>query len=183
MTMLPETNEARAASAACDRMLDIHSAKAADHGKIVQLWHQGWHEAHAALVPPEVLSFRTEDHFATWLKEANDTFYVATDGTQCLGFVSVKAAEVVKLYVGRPARGTGAAHALLSFAEKLLSASGVTQAELLCTAGNSRAETFYLREGWRLTDTYQEALWMPKGVNRQFIVPTHRFQKALSPAT
>jgi GNAT superfamily N-acetyltransferase len=164
-------------------MFDIHPAKAADHGKIVQLWHQGWHEAHAALVPSEVLSFRTEGHFAIWLKEARDTFYVATDDTEFFGFVSVKAAEIVKLYVGTPARGTGTAHALLSFAEKLLCADGVSDAELLCTAGNTRAERFYQREGWHLSDTYEDALWMPKGVSRQFFVPTHRFQKNLTPVT
>ncbi|WP_370677088.1 N-acetyltransferase family protein [Pleomorphomonas sp. PLEO] len=164
-------------------MLDIHPARVADQGKIVQLWHRGWHEAHAALVPPEGLSFRTEGHFAIWLKEAKDAFYVARDGTELIGFVSVKAAEVVKLYVGTSARGTGTAHALLSFAEQLLFADGVSEAELLCTAGNSRAERFYQREGWHLTDTFDDALWMPKGVSRQFIVATHRFQKTLIPAT
>ena len=164
-------------------MLEIHPSKAADHTEIVKLWHQGWHEAHAGLVPAEVLSFRTEGHFATWLKEAQDTFYLARNGAELLGFVSVKGAEVVKLYVGAPARGSGTAHALLSFAERLLCASGVSDAELLCTAGNSRAEKFYDREGWRLSGTHDEALWMPKGDGRQFLVPTHRFQKALTPAT
>jgi GNAT superfamily N-acetyltransferase len=36
----------------------------------------------------------------------------ATDDAGVLGFVSVKGAEIVKLYVSKRARGTGAAHAL-----------------------------------------------------------------------
>lgn len=160
-------------------MLEIRLADAKDHADIVQLWHQGWHDAHADLVPSEVLAFRTPDHFAMWLKEAPDTFYVATD-SELLGFVSVKAAEIVKLYVGKNARGTGVAHSLLSFAEKALFERGVREAELFCTAGNSRAEKFYEREGWSLSRSFDDALWVPEGTDRLFIVPTHRFQKALN---
>ncbi|MGO7732740.1 hypothetical protein [Rhizobium leguminosarum] len=84
-------------------MLEIRPAETADHEEIVQLWHQGWHDAHADLVPSEVLAFRTKDDFPLWLKEAEDAFFVATDDTGVLGFVSAKGAEVVKLYVQMPA--------------------------------------------------------------------------------
>lgn len=159
-------------------MLTIRLAEATDQADIVRLWHQGWHDAHAALVPPEVLAFRTIDHFSTWLAEARDAFYVAVD-TELRGFVSVKDAEIVKLYVGRNARGQGVAHKLLSFAETKLSESGVREAELFCTAGNSRAENFYLREGWTLSETSEDHLWMPEGITTRFAVQTHRFQKNL----
>ncbi|OEC93548.1 hypothetical protein [Rhizobium sp. YK2] len=95
-------------------MLEIRPAETADHNEIIQLWHQGWHDAHADLVPSEVLAFRTKDYFTLWLKDAQEAFFVATDDTGVLGFISVKGAEVVKLYVGNRARGTGAAHVLLS---------------------------------------------------------------------
>ena len=36
-------------------MLEIRPAGLADHERIVELLHQGWHEAHAGLVPSEVL--------------------------------------------------------------------------------------------------------------------------------
>lgn len=97
-------------------MLEIRPADSADQEKILQLWHRGWHDAHSDLVPSEVLAFRTESDFAIWLKETRDTFYVAID-LELLGFVSVKGPEVVKLYVGKSSRGSGVAHALLSFAE------------------------------------------------------------------
>ena len=81
------------------------------------------------------MAFRTLDHFAVWLKQAPDVFYVATN-PDLRGFASVKEAEIVKFYVGKHARGTGAAQDLLSFAERLLRENGVKEAELFCTAGN-----------------------------------------------
>ena len=160
-------------------MLDIRPAKASDHVEIVRLWHEGWHDAHADLAPPEILAFRTLDHFAVWLKQAPDAFYVATN-PDLLGFVSVKGAEIVKLYVDRHARGTGAALDLLSFAETLLLENRIEEAELFCTAGNIRAEKFYIRENWLLSRTFNDALWVPQGVNKKIVAPTHCFRKTLA---
>jgi hypothetical protein len=50
---------------------------------------------------------------------------------------------------------------------------------LLCTAGNIRAERFYAREGWELSDSYEDALWTPESSNEKFFVLTHRFEKDL----
>ncbi|WP_271022800.1 GNAT family N-acetyltransferase [Rhizobium lusitanum] len=159
-------------------MLDIRPARASDHIDIIRLWHEGWHDAQANLVPAEILAFRTPNHFAVWLKLAPDVFYVATN-PDLLGFVSVKGAEIVKLYVAKHARGTGAAQDLLSFSERLLRENGVKEAELFCTAGNLRAEKFYLRENWLLSRTIDDALWVAEGVNEKVEVPTHRFCKTL----
>lgn len=159
-------------------MFDIRLARASDHIDIARLWHEGWHDAHANLVPPEILAYRTPDHFAVWLKQAPDVFYVATN-PDLLGFVSVKEAEIVKLYVANHARGTGAAQDLLSYAERLLRENDVKEAELFCTAGNLRAEKFYRRENWLLSRTFDDALWVPEGVNEKVEVSTHRFCKTL----
>ncbi|MHC2422093.1 hypothetical protein ACVMB2_006004 [Sinorhizobium meliloti] len=67
--------------------------------KAAIVWHQGWHDAHAELVPPEVLPYRTQSHFLIWLAEAPGTFYVARSGENPLGFVSLRGFDVVKLYV------------------------------------------------------------------------------------
>jgi putative acetyltransferase len=72
-------------------VFDIRPARASDHIDIVRLWH----DAHANLVPPEILAFRTLNHFAVWLKQAPDVFHVATN-LDLLGFVSVKGAEIAK---------------------------------------------------------------------------------------
>ncbi|KJF65692.1 GCN5 family acetyltransferase [Rhizobium nepotum 39/7] len=161
-------------------MLEIRPAKTIDHESIVQLWHQGWHDAHADIVPSEVLAFRTKDHFSLWLKEAQDAFYVATEDDRVLG-LSVKRAEVVKLYVSTRARGTGVAHALLSHAERLLHGAGITTAVLFCTAGDVRAERFYQREGRSLKHSFVDVLWTPKTVDMKFMVSTHRYEKDLAP--
>lgn len=159
-------------------MLIIRPAEAANQADIVRLWHEGWHDAHAALVPPAVLAFRKIGDFGTWLSEARDAFYVAVD-SELQGFVSIKGSEIVKLYVGRRARGQGLAQDLLSFAERKVSENGVREAELFCTAGNIRAENFYQRQGWVLSRTFEDFLWVPKGIADRFAVQTHRFQKNL----
>jgi GNAT superfamily N-acetyltransferase len=162
-------------------MIVIRAAKDEDHAAIVQLWHQGWHDAHADLVPEEILAFRTPTHFALWLEQASDKFYVAIDQT-LLGFISLKDAEVVNLYVSEIARGTGLAHSLLSFAEQLLLKKGVREAELFCTAGNVRAQKFYEREGWSLSRSFEDALWLPENVAGEFTVETHCYRKTLEPS-
>ncbi|MER9297851.1 GNAT family N-acetyltransferase [Mesorhizobium sp. M0621] len=159
-------------------MLEIRPAREADQSAIVQLWHQGWHDAHAHLVPTEILAFRTPAYFSLWLKQTTDVFHVAiTD--ELLGFVSINGAELVKLYVSPQARGSGTAHDLLSHAEHLLSEQGVVEAELFCTAGNVRAQRFYAREGWRLSRTFEDALWLPENIAGRFTVETHCYQKHL----
>lgn len=160
-------------------MLKIRSATLEDKEAIVQLWHQGWHDAHALLVPADILAFRTKSHFHSWFEQASDTFYLALLEDEPIGFVSVKEAEVVKLYVGQRSRGSGAASKLLDFAERTLRQSGILEAELLCTAGNIRAERFYQRQGWTLVQTLEDALWMPDETNQRFVVLTHRLRKSL----
>ncbi|MGF6159410.1 ribosomal protein S18 acetylase RimI-like enzyme [Ensifer sp. KUDG1] len=162
-------------------MFEIRSARDEDHPAIVELWHQGWHQAHAHLVPAGILPFRTLEHFALWLAQAGDEFYVAAD-QGVLGFVSVKDAEIVKLYVGESARGTGLASALLSFAATLQRKRGVEEAELFCTAGNARAQAFYEREGWLLSRSFVDALWLPEDVMGRFAVETHHYRKTLKPS-
>ncbi|WEX88070.1 GNAT family N-acetyltransferase [Sinorhizobium garamanticum] len=159
-------------------MIEIRAARDEDYATIVPLWHRGWHDAHADLVPAELLAYRTLGHFALWLEQASDEFYVAADHG-LLGLISLKDAEVVKLYVSENARGTGVARSLLSFAEQLLLKRGVRQAELFCTAGNIRAQRFYEREGWSLSRSFEDALWLPKDVVGRFTVQTHCYRKTL----
>ena len=86
----------------------------------------------------------------------------------------------MKLYVSREAKGSGIARTLLSHAETVLAADGVSRAELFCTAGNLRAQRFYEREGWTLAETTSDALWLPPGCSDRFEVLTHRYVRALS---
>lgn len=129
-------------------------------------------------MPEDILEFRTVEYFWVWLKCSTDQFYVAlNDGVA--GFVAVNKSELVKLYVDADVRGTGIAKALLSYAEAQLSNNGIQDAVLLCTAGNTRAQRFYSREGWILSDTFSDKLWLPENTTGEFIVDTHRYEKHL----
>jgi GNAT superfamily N-acetyltransferase len=144
------------------------------------MWHLGWHDAHAHLVPTGILEYRTPKYFAVWLDQSTDKFHVMADGDDLLGFVSIEGAAVVKLYVSAEARGRGFARSLLGRAEDLLAQDGVGRAELLCTVGNVRARNFYARAGWKISHTFAAGLWLPTGVSAgDFPVQTHRFTKLL----
>ena len=118
-----------------------------------------------------------------WLDQSTDKFHVMADGDDLLGFVSVEGAEVVKLYVSAEAKGRGFARSLLGHAENLLALDGVERAELLCTAGNVRAQNFYARAGWKISRTFADGLWLPTGVSTgNFPSPNSSFHQAAGTA-
>ena len=160
-------------------MPSLRSARPEDYSAIVDIWHTGWHGAHANLVPKGILEFRTIAHFWLWLERSTDQFYVAMDG-DLLGFVALNGSELVKMYVAADAQGTGVAKTLLTYAEERMAKSGVRNAVLFCTAGNVRAQTFYGRQGWRLGDTFPDKLWLPDVKFEEFVVDTHRYEKFLT---
>lgn len=159
-------------------MVSIRLAQPEDHSAIVNIWHAGWHDAHASIVPEGILEFRTVGCFWTWLKCSTDQFHVAVDNN-VVGFVTTKGPELVKLYVAANARGTGIASALLSHGEEKISDSGIPDAVLFCMAGNTRAQRFYRREGWALSNTFADKLWLPENATGEFVVDTHRYEKHL----
>ncbi len=55
-------------------MLSIRPLISDDHCEIVDIWHRGWHDAHAGLVPKGVLNYRTIDYFWSWLHCSTDQF-------------------------------------------------------------------------------------------------------------
>lgn len=157
----------------------ISPASAADKAKLLELWHAGWHEAHARLVPEGLLAFRTLGHFDLWFEQSRDVVFVAR-GDGLLGFVAIGGRELSKLYVSSAARGTPVARQLLGYAERYILAHGYEAAELLCTDGNLRAQRFYEREGWALAEVMPEALWMPAGCSVRVETPTRRYRKSLT---
>ncbi len=86
----------------------------------------------------------------------------------------------MKLYVDAKSRGTGTAATLLSFGERRVHDQGMVDSVLFCTAGNARAERFYEREGWTLTETFSDELWLPESAVGVFIADTHRYTKRLT---
>ncbi len=157
--------------------LTISPASVADKAELVALWHSGWHEAHAPLVPEAVLAFRTLAHFYLWFEQSRDVVFVARGDTG-MGFVAISGRELSKLYVSPAARGTTAARQLLGYAERYIG-QGHEEAELLCTDGNLRAQRFYEREGWALVEVGPEALWVPEGCSVTVETLTRRYRKSL----
>ncbi len=159
--------------------MEIRPAIVEDHALIVTLWHEGWHDAHGDLVPEKALPYRTIDHFNIWLSESVEDTYVAFDGEGLVGFYALVDAELSHLYVRRQTRGSGVAGKLLAHAERQLLSRRVKVAELYCTAGNTRAQRFYERQGWVLSKTFSDRLWFPKNCAEKIEVLTHHYTKDL----
>lgn len=81
--------------------------------------------------------------------------WLAVEGEDVIGVLSVSAAELKVLYVVPERWGTGAGQALIDKAHELL-AQTTLEAGLTVLAGNPRARRFYERNGWELEETLVE---------------------------
>src|SRR6185295_12224637 len=123
--------------------MDIRPAEASELDALTTLWHDGWQDAHAAIVPAELALQRTLDSFRRRLTAALADLRVAGPLGAPLGFHQLKGDELYQLYVAAAARGTGVAAALIRDAEAQLAARGYATAWLACAIGNHRAARFY----------------------------------------
>ncbi|CAN0604909.1 unnamed protein product, partial [Ectocarpus sp. 12 AP-2014] len=80
---------------------------------VAEIWHRGWHDAHATITPDALTKLRTKEDFVHRLQNA--TFYsrIALQGSQVLGFVAVDRNQLDQMYVASEARGKGVAQALM----------------------------------------------------------------------
>lgn len=133
--------------------MQVRAAYAAELNALARLWHQGWHEAHAALAPPELTQLRTLESLRERLLAAfSDVRVVGPEGAPT-GFSVTRDAELNQLFVAPEARGSGAAAALIADAEARLAEQGVETAWLACAVGNRRAARFYEKCGWHSVGT------------------------------
>lgn len=151
-----------------------------DADVLAPLWHRGWREGHLDHVPDALLGYRRPEDFRRRAPGLIPHTTVATDGARIVGFVTVRDDEVDQLYVDAPARGTGAADALLALAERTIG-SAHPRAWLAVVAGNTRARRFYERAGWR--DAGPLAHRAPTADGGIVIVPSRRYEKAVDLAT
>lgn len=122
-----------------------------DAAALAELWHAGWHDAHAGHVPDGLSAGRTlaSFHERTPLR-VGDTTVAETDG-EIAGFVMVVGTEVEQVFVAATYRGAGVAGVLLDEAERQIATAGHEEAWLAVVEGNARARRFYEKRGWRDT--------------------------------
>lgn len=158
-------------------MNKIRPAEPADLDPLAQLWLEGWTEAHAAHVPPELTAKRPLDSFRRRLEGYGDRLRTAGPVGAPLGMCVVTGDELDQIFVAHAARGTGLAAALLADGEARLAASGVTRAHLLCVIENTRAARFYEKYGWKNTGPSRESVFTDDG---PFEFTVLRFEKTLT---
>ena len=133
--------------------MKVRSADERDLDQLAQVWFDGWHEAHAQIVPPELTRLRTLESFHDRLRAALPDVRVVDASGAPAGFSVLKGDELYQLFVSAQARGSGAAAALIADAELRLRANGVETAWLACAIGNERAARFYQKCGWHRVGT------------------------------
>lgn len=129
-------------------MIDLRDPAPEDWKSLSRIWHAGWHEAHAALVPADLTRLRTLESFNARLQRMRAETRVAGPVGVPVGFSSTKADELYLLFVSPDARGTGVASVLLADAEAKLRKRDMEIAWLSCVIGNNRAAHFYEKNGW-----------------------------------
>ena len=115
---------------------------------VAELWHVGWIDGHAAVVPATLASLRTFESFQKRSRDHLKDTRVAVQSDVFLGFTMVQADEIYQMFVGAHARGTGVAQALMLDGEARIKAQGYDVSWLSCAVGNERAARFYEKSGW-----------------------------------
>jgi len=156
-------------------MITIRNANQSDVEHIARLWHTGWHEAHAEIVPEQLTRLRTIESFVQRIKKhLPNTRIAVTDTMQ--GMCVIRGAELFQLYISPNARGSGLAKKLMDDAEQLLITKGNSLVWLVCAIGNERAAKFYQKCGWQLKSTIVDELETIDGV---FPLEVWKFEKEL----
>ncbi len=159
--------------------VSIRPARESDIDRLAQIWHDGWRDAHLAVVPAALARLRTLDSFRNRMRAGLVDVRVATAADQPVGFVMLKGDELYQFYVVAEGRGTGVAATLMDDAERQLASRGVSRAWLACAIGNDRAARFYEKCGWVRTATMTYQAETSAG---PFAIENWRYEKKLTPA-
>src|SRR5438034_3862847 len=127
--------------------MNMRAANEADVDQLTQIWHDGWHDAHALIVPGELTRLRTLKNFRDRLDADLGAVRVLEASGFVVGFSMMRGAELYQFYVAEASRGSGAAAVLIADAEARLAERGVGVAWLACAIGNDRAARFYEKCG------------------------------------
>jgi GNAT superfamily N-acetyltransferase len=154
----------------------LKDAQPAEVERLAQIWHDGWQDAHASLMPEELKRLRTLASFRDRLSQRLASTRVAELDGEVVGFCTLKDDELYQLFVSAPARGRGVAAALVADAEIRLKQAGVRTAWLACAIGNDRAARFYEKCGWTRAAPMRVAVETSEG---PFDIEVWRYEKRL----
>jgi len=157
--------------------MEVRAIKDVEIDHLVTLWHDGWHEAHAPIVPAELTRLRTLESFRERLLAGLPGVGVVGPRGEPIGFYMVKDDELYQLFVAPQSRGSGVAAALIADAEARLSKQAFKTAWLSCAIGNHRAARFYEKCGWHRVGTMINSLETSKGT---FLLEVWRYEKSLA---
>ena len=143
---------------------------------VARLWHDTWHETHAAIVPPELVALRTTASFRERTEAALPRMRCAGPEGEPLGLCLVTADELDQLYVAPVEWGTGLARRLMADGCDRIATAGHRTAGLICAEGNERAAAFYRRMDWRETERVTGHVEAEGG---RFPLPCIRFERSL----
>ena len=133
--------------------MNVRAATEADIDELAQTWHDSWHDAHARIVPAELVKLRTLTSFRDRLRAGLNAFRVLQTSGLIVGLSMMRDDELNQFYVAGSLRGSGAAAVLMADAEARLAERGVEVAWLVCATGNDRAARFYEKCRWIRTGT------------------------------
>ncbi|MEQ6201634.1 GNAT family N-acetyltransferase [Sulfitobacter sp. HNIBRBA2951] len=153
--------------------MQIRKAVPDDVSAVAQIWHLGWHLAHAGLVDADLVALRTPAEFLERSRMHLAKTSVIEVASSVAGFCMVDGNEVYQFYVSPDYHGCGVAAALMKGAEAAVAGP---VAWLGCAQGNERAAAFYRKAGWvnvRSCAAQVETLSGPRSVQEWI------FEKAL----
>jgi GNAT superfamily N-acetyltransferase len=93
--------------------MNVRPAEEVDLERLTIVWHDGWRDAHAQIVPPELTRLRTMDSFRDRLRAALPNVRVVGALGDPAGFCIVRDDELYQLFVAAESRGSGVAAALI----------------------------------------------------------------------
>lgn len=157
--------------------INVRAADATEIDRLSAIWYDGWHEAHARIVPTELTRLRTLESFRDRLQAALPSIRVVGPPGAPVGFSIIKGDELYQLFVSAESRGSGVAAALIADAEGQLRANGVTTPWLACAIGNARAARFYEKCGWHRVGTMVNEVETSRG---PFMLEVWRYEKPLA---
>jgi ribosomal protein S18 acetylase RimI-like enzyme len=161
-----------------DSAMSVRAAEPREIDQLARLWYDGWHEAHAPVLPAALTRLRTLESFRDRLQEALLQVRVLGAPGDPAGFSMVKGSELYQLYVSPRARGAGVAATLITDAERRIAESGADIAWLSCAIGNERAARFYEKRGWRRVGTMSYEAETSRG---PYLLEVWRYEKSLNP--